>query len=191
MQKFNWNLEPSSGWVLWWCPHGSWCSDQQKFQHTWPLVTMQACFCHRIKKVKTVIVTFLSHNSDLYWNCEFTSCNSDFIRIVRYCKFTIARKKSEFGDKVTITHCPLYSMAEISFHRFQVCKGKKFSLLSPLLHFSDPTTPLPPTTIPLPLPGIILFSFWFFVLFCIHRTNSKRYFLLYVVDVMERVSTPD
>ncbi len=61
----------------------------------------------------------------------------------------------------------------------------------PLLTFSDPTTPLPPTTIPLPLPGIILFSFWLFVLFCIHKTNSNRYFLLYVVDVMERVSTPD
>ncbi len=92
------------------------------------------------------------------------------------------------------------SMAEISFHR---CKGKKqtniknaqsntFSLLSPTSSpFSDPTTPLPPTTIPLPLPDIILFSFWFFVLFCIHKTNSKRSFLLYVVDVMERVSTPD
>ncbi len=140
--------------------------------------------CHRIKKVKTVIVTFLSHNSDLYWNCEFTSCNSDFIRIVRYCKFTIARKKSEFWDKVTITHCPLYSMAQISFHRFHMCKGKKQTNIKnaqsnthshssplPLLHFSDPTAPLP-------LPGIILFSFWFFVLFCIHKTNSKRSFLL-------------
>ncbi len=149
-------------------------------------------------------MTFLSHSSDLYWNCEFTSCNSDFIRIVRYCKFTIARKKSEFWDKVTTTHCPLYSMAEISFHRFHMWKGKKqtnikiaqsntHSHSSPLtlLPFSDPTTPLPPTTIPLPLPGIILFSFWFFVLFCIHKTNSKRSFLLYVVDVMERVSTPD
>ncbi len=108
-----------------WCSRGSWCSDQQTLQHTWPLVTMQACFCHRIKKVKTVIVTFLSHNSDLYWNCEFTSYNSDFIRIVRYCKFTIARKKSEFWDKVTITLYPLYSMAEISFHKFHMCKGKK------------------------------------------------------------------
>ncbi len=54
-----------------------------------------------------------------------------------------------------------------------------------------PTSPLPRPTTPLPLPGIILFSFWFFLLFCIHKTNSKRYFLLYVVDVMERVSTPD
>ncbi len=44
---------------------------------------------------------------------------------MRYCKFTTARKKSEFWDKVTITHCPLYSMAEISFHRFHMCKGKK------------------------------------------------------------------
>ena len=36
------------------------------------------------KKVKTVIVNFLSHNLDFYsWNCKFTSCNSDFIRIVR------------------------------------------------------------------------------------------------------------
>ncbi len=156
---------------------------------------MQACFCHRIKKVKTVILTFLSHNSDLYWNCEFTSCNSDFIRIVRYCKFTIARKKSEFWDKVTIIHCHLYSMAEISFHRFHMCKGKKQTNIKtaqsnthshscnlPLLTFSAPTNHLPPTTIPLPLPGIILFSFWFFVLFCIHKTNSKRSFLLYIVN---------
>ncbi len=192
-----WTFQCVSVGVLWWCPHGSWCSDQQTFQHTWPLVIMQACFCHRIKKVKTVIVTVLSHNSDLYWNCEFASCNSDFIRIVRYCKFTIAREKSEFWDKVTITHCPLYSMAEISFHKFHMCMGKKQTNIKnaqsnthshssplPLLPFSDPT-------IPLPLPGIILFSFWFFVLFCIHKTNSKRSFLLYVVDVMERVSTPD
>ncbi len=56
--------------------------DQQKLQHTWPLVTMQACF-HQNKKVKTVTVTFLYHNSDrYYWNCTFKSCNSDFIRIV-------------------------------------------------------------------------------------------------------------
>ncbi len=165
-------------------------SDQQKFQHTWPLVTMQACFCHRIKKVNTVIVTFLSHNSDFYyWNCEFTSCNSDFIRIVRW--------------KVTVSLYPLYSMAEISFHRFHMCKGKKqtnikmqssthshSSPLPLLLPFSDPTTPLPPTTIPLPLPDIIFLSLWFFVLFCIHKTNSKRSILLYV-DVLERASTPD
>ncbi len=88
-------------------------------------------------------------------------------------------------------------MAEISFLRFHMCKGKKQTNIKnaqsnthshssplPLLPFSDPT-------IPLPLPGIILFSFWFFVLFCIYKINSKRYFLLYGVDVMERVSTPD
>ncbi len=39
-------------------------------------------------------MTFLSHNSYFYyWNCEFTSCNSDFLRIIRYCKFTIWKKK--------------------------------------------------------------------------------------------------
>ncbi len=57
----------------------------------------------------------------------------------------------------------------------------------PLLTFSDPTTPLPPTTIPLPLPGIILFSFWLFVLFCIQKPIQIGFFI-YVVDVMERVS---
>ncbi len=160
-------------------------------------------FLSQNKKIKTVIVTFLSHNSDLYWNCEFTSCNSDFIRIVRYCKFIIARKKSEFWDKVTITHCHLYSMAEISFHRFHMCKGKNkqtkmhslTQILTPLLYlfslFLINYSSIPSTTIPLPLPDIILFSLWFFVLFCIHKTNSKRSFLLYVVDVMERVSTPE
>ena len=56
-------------------------------------------------------------------------------------------------------------------------------LLLPYLSSSD-------LTIPLPLPCIIFFSLWFFVLFCIHKTNSKRSFLLYV-DVMERASTPD
>ncbi len=60
-------------------------SDQQTLQHTWPSVTMQACFNHRIKKVKTVTVTFLSHNSD-------------FIRIVRYCKFIIVRKKGQNSE---------------------------------------------------------------------------------------------
>ncbi len=29
------------------------------------------------------------------------------------------------------------------------------------------------------------------VLFCIHKTNSKRSFSLYDADVMERASTPD
>ncbi len=60
MQKFNWNLEPSSGWGLDvdGAPMVADASDQQKFQHTWPLITMQACFRHRKKKVKIVIVTF-------------------------------------------------------------------------------------------------------------------------------------
>ncbi len=197
------NLQWVSVGVLWWCPHDSWCSDQQQLQHTWPLVTMQACFFHRIKKVKTVIVTFLSHNSDLYWNCEFTSCNSDFIRIVWYCKFTIARKKSEFWDKVTITHCPLYSMAEISYHRFHMCTGKKQTNIKtaqsnthshssplPLLPFSDPTTPLPPTTIP--LLSQASFCSLSDSLCCSASTKPIQRGLFYsVVDVMERVSTPD
>ncbi len=42
-----------------------------------------------------------------------------------------------------------------------------------------------------PSPRHYLFSLWFFVLFWIHETNSKRSFLLYVVDVIERASTPD
>ncbi len=127
-------------------------------------------------KVKTVTVTFLSHNSDFYyWNCEFTSCNSDFIGIVRYCKFTVF--------KVTITHYPLYSMAEISFHKFHMCKGKKQtnkhknaqsnthsqSSPLPLLSFSDPT-------IPLSLPGIIMFSLSDSVLFCIPKTIQRGLF---------------
>ncbi len=68
MQKFNWNLEPSSEWVLD-VDSALVVADargQQKCQHTWPLVTIQAYFRYRIK---IVIVTFLSHNSDLcYWS---------------------------------------------------------------------------------------------------------------------------
>ncbi len=94
-------------------------SDQQKFQH--PLVTMHACFCHIIKKVKTLIVSFLSHNSDQYWNCEFTSCN--------------------------------YYSSPSPRHYFVL-----FLILCVVLH---------------------------------PQNNSKRSFLLYVVDVMERASTPD
>ncbi len=138
MQKFNWNLEPSSGWVLWWCPHGKlmqWSTKIPTYS-TWPLVTMQACFCHSIKKSKNSNCDLLSHNSDLYWNCEFTSCNSDFIRIVRYCKNSQLQEKSQNSEiKFTITHCPLYSMAEISFHRFHMCKGKNImqsTISSPL-----------------------------------------------------------
>ncbi len=144
-------------------------SDQQKFQHAWPLVTMQDCFHH---KVKTVIV----------W----------------YCTFTTARKKSEFWDKVTITNYHLYSMAEIRFHGFHMSKGKKQTnikmhslTLSPLPYlftlFSDPTTQ-PSTTIPLPLPGII-FSLSD-SLCCSESTKpiQSGLFLL-VVDVIERAST--
>ena len=42
-------------------------------------------------------------------------------------KFTIARNKSQNCEmkKVTITLYPLYSMAEISFHRFHMCKREK------------------------------------------------------------------
>ena len=125
----------------------------------------------------------------LYQNCEINSQLQEIkVRTVRW-------------NKVTITLYPLYSMAEISFHRFHMCKREKqtnikmhspahiltppLPLLLPYLSSSDPTTPLPPPTIPLPLPGIIFFSLWFFVLFCIHKTNSKRSFLLYV-DVMEK-----
>ncbi len=63
-------------------------SDQQ----TWPLVTIQARFCHRIKKSKNSICDlFISQFRFLL--LEMTSCNSDFLRIERYCKFTITKKK--------------------------------------------------------------------------------------------------
>ncbi len=100
-----------------WCPHGRWCQWSIK-KSNMAFGYYASLFPSQNIKVKSVTVTFLSHNSDFYyWNCEFTSCNSDFIGIVRYCKFTVF--------KVTITHYPLYSMAEISFHKFHMCKGKK------------------------------------------------------------------
>ncbi len=108
-----------------WCPHDSWCSDQQKIQHTWPLVTMQACFGHRIKKVKTVIVTFLSHNSDYFGIVSLHCAIQTLSKLWDTVNSQLQEKKSEFWDKVTSTLCPLYSMAEISFHRFHMCKGKK------------------------------------------------------------------
>ncbi len=59
-----------------WCPHIADASDQQKLQHTWPLVTMQACF-HDRKKVKNIFVTFFYLTIltsilefKLYQNCE-------------------------------------------------------------------------------------------------------------------------
>ncbi len=199
MQKFNWNLwnftiEIAFQWVgagCGWCPHGRWCQWSTKIQTYMAFGYYASLFPSQNIKVKTVIVTFLSHNLDFYyWNCEFMSCNSDFIRIVRYCKFTIARKRLEFWDKVTITLYPLYSMAEISFHRFHMWgknkqtnkhKNAQSNTVShssplPLLPFSDPT-------IPLPLPGIIFLSLWFCVVLNT-QINSKRYFLLYVVDTL-------
>ena len=101
--------------------------------------------------------------------------------------------------QVTITLYPLYSMAEISFHRFHMCKREKqtnIKMHSP----AHILTPSLTSSSPLPIffwsnyssssPRHYFFSLWFFVLFCIHKTNSKRSFLLYV-DVMERASTPD
>ncbi len=73
-------------------------------------------------------MNFLSHNSDFYIgisSLHLAIQTLEFIRIVRYCKFTIARRKSEFWDKVTITLYPLYSMLEIHFHRFHMYKGEK------------------------------------------------------------------
>ncbi len=67
---------------------------------------------------------FISQFGLLYLNWKITSCNADFIRIVRYCKFTIARKKTDKIDKVTITLYPLYSMAEIIFHYSTCLRGK-------------------------------------------------------------------
>ncbi len=51
---------------MWTVPMVADARDQQKIQHSWPLVTMQACFHDRIKKIKTIFVIFLSHNSDFY-----------------------------------------------------------------------------------------------------------------------------
>ncbi len=94
-------------------------------------------------------------------------------------------------------------MAEISFHRFHMCKGKKQTNIKnaqsnthshssplPLLPFSDPTTPL---LLQLFL-SLSQASFCSLLILCVvlhHKTNSKRYFLLYVVDVIERVSNTD
>ncbi len=117
---------------------------------------------------------------------QFTSYNSDFIRIVRYCKCTIAKRKM-IWDKVTITLYPLYPMAKISFHSFHLCKGKKQTNIKNAksnTHFHSFLLPL--------LKIFIYLSLSNSVLFYIHKTNSKRYFLLYVVvDVMERASTAD
>ncbi len=118
--------------------------------------------------------------------CKLTSCNSDFNRIVRYCKFIIAINK--IWDKVTITLYPLYSKLEIIFHRFHLFKRKK------LTNLKSAQSKTRSHSFILPL---LTVNFLFFlslsnsVLFCIHKTNSNRSFLLYVVDVMKRTSTPD
>ncbi len=170
-----------------WCPHIADASDQHKLQHTWILVTMQACFHHR-KKVKIIFVTFLSHNSDFYIGIESLHLvyisQFRFIRIVRYCKFTIARKtKSEI---VTITLYPLYSMAEIIFHMFHLFKGKKQANIRNAQSNTHSQSSL------LPLLKVIFFSLSL-ILCCSAFTKpiQRGIFSLYVVDVMERASTPD
>ncbi len=91
----------------------------------------------------------------------------------------LQEKNSEFWDKVTIILYSLYSMAEISFHRFHKWEKNKqhknaqsnthsHSSPLPLLPFSDPT-------IPLPLPGIF-FSLSDSVLFCISKTIQRGHF---------------
>ncbi len=106
-----------------------------------------------------------------------------FICIIKF--FKCSPVPASFFPIYELCYSHLYSMAEISFHRFHMCKGKKQTNIKnaqsnthshssplPLLPFSDPTTPLPPTTIPLPLPGNILFSFWFFVV--LHPQNQFK-----------------
>ncbi len=157
-----------------WCPHGSWCPWSTKNTTYMAFGYCASLFPSQNKKVKHIFVNFLSHNSDFYIgisSLHLAIQTLEFIRIVRYCKFTIARRKSEFWDKVTITLYPLYSMLEIHFHRFHMYKGEKkthiqmhspsnthsHSFLLPLLPFSDSTILLPPTTITLLHPGIIFY----------------------------------
>ncbi len=162
-----------------WCPHGSWCEGSTNIPTYMAFGYYASLFPSQNKKVKTVIVTFLSHNSDFcYWNCEFTSCNLDFIRIVRNCKFTIARKKSELWDKVTINHYPLYSMAEISFHRFHMWEKQTNIKMHSPAHI---LTPLPYLfslfliQLFLFLCQALCFSLWS-VLFCIPKTFQRGLF---------------
>ncbi len=75
-----------------------------------------------------------------------------------------------------------------------MCKGKKqtntHKKMQSNTHSHSSTLPFLPC-IPLPLPGIIFFSLSDSVLFCIHKPIQRGLFSLYVVDVMERASTPD
>ncbi len=52
-------LSVGGGWT-WMCPMVADAWDQHTLQYTWPLVTMQACFHDRIKKLKPYLWPFIS-----------------------------------------------------------------------------------------------------------------------------------
>ncbi len=75
-------------------PHGSWCQRSTKNTTYMAFGYYASLYSWQNKKNKNHICDlFISQFELLYWNCKFTSCNSYFIRIVRYYKFIIARKR--------------------------------------------------------------------------------------------------
>ncbi len=156
-------------------------SDQQQIQHTWPLVTMQACLHDRIKKLTPYLWPFyLTIRTSILELQVYILQFRLFFRIVRYCKFTIARKrKSDIKSQWPFT---LYCMAEISFHRFHLCKGKKQTNIKNAL----------PNAHSFLLPLLKIICSLSLILCCSASTKPiQRSFPLYVVDVMERASTPN
>ena len=103
-----------------WCSHGSWCQWSTKIT-TYMAFGYHASFIKNgncelfisqfgllFLELRVYILQFR-----LYQNCEINSQLQEIkVRTVRW-------------KKVTITLYPLYSMAEISFHRFHMCKREK------------------------------------------------------------------
>ncbi len=138
-------------------------------------------FTWQNKKVNTIFVTFyLTIRISILELQVYILQFRLFFRIVRYCKFTIARKrKSDIKSQWPFT---LYCMAEISFHRFHLCKGKKQTNIKNAL----------PNAHSFLLPLLKIIRSLSLILCCSASTKPiQRSFPLYVVDVMERASTPN
>ncbi len=170
-----------------WCPHGSWCPWSTKNTTYMAFGYCASLFPSQNKKVKHIFVNFLSHNSDFYIgisSLHLAIQTLEFIRIVRYCKFTIARRKSEFWDKVTITLYPLYSMLEIHFHRFHMYKGEKNKHTYKCTAL--PTHILTPFSY---LFSLFLFQLFFSLLQPITLLQPRHYFFISLIQLCCSAST--
>ncbi len=139
-------------------------------------------------------MTFLSHNSDYFGIVSLHCAIQTLSELWDTVNSQLQEKKSEFWDKVTSTLFPLYSMAEISFHGFHMCKGKKQTNKhkNAQSNTHSHSSPLPLIQLLLSLLQLFLSLSQTLFLCCSASTKPIQRGLFYsVVDVMEIASTPD